>query len=104
LITSKYKIGPGDISSDSVQAFSVGQVLQQALQKTQSLDNQKLLNELRTDTFQSLQGPVAFDNVGQNRLYVAYLFQWQSGNLIPVYPQQQASANVEYPKPNWATS
>lgn len=104
LITSKYKIGPGDISSDSVQAFSVGQVLQQALQKTQSLDNQKLLNELRTDTFQSLQGPVGFDNIGQNKLSVAYLFQWQRGNLIPVYPQQQASANVEYPKPNWATS
>ncbi len=104
LITSKYKIGPGDISSDSVQAFSVGQVLQQALQKTQSPDNQKLLNELRTDTFQSLQGPVGFDNVGQNKLSVAYLFQWQRGNLIPVYPQEQASANVEYPKPSWATS
>ncbi len=104
LITSKYKITSDAISSDSVQAFSVGQVLQQAIEKTKSLDNQKLIDELRADTFQSLQGPVAFDNVGQNKLSVAYLFQWQKGSLIPVYPQGQAQANVEYPKPNWTTS
>ena len=103
-ITSKYKIASGDISSDSVQAFSVGQVLQQALTQTQSLDNQKLISALKAGTFQSLQGPVAFDSTGQNRLAVAYLFQWQNGNLIPVFPQAQATANVEYPKPNWTTS
>jgi branched-chain amino acid transport system substrate-binding protein len=103
-ITQKYKIAPGDISSDSVQAFSVGQVLQQALNQTQSLDNQKLISVLRAGTFQSLQGPVGFDSTGQNKLSVAYLFQWQHGSLIPVFPQAQAMANVEYPKPNWATS
>jgi branched-chain amino acid transport system substrate-binding protein len=103
-ITSKYKIASGDISSDSVQAFSVGQVLQQALTQTQSLDNQKLISALKAGTFQSLQGPVAFDSTGQNRLAVAYLFQWQKGSLIPVFPQAQATANVEYPKPNWTTS
>jgi len=104
LIEQQLKIGSADISSDQVQAFSVGQVLQQALAKTQSLDNQKLISELRTDTFQSLQGPVAFDSTGQNKLAVAYLFQWQHGSLIPVFPQEQAQANVLYPKPNWATS
>jgi branched-chain amino acid transport system substrate-binding protein len=103
-ITQKYKIAPGDISSDSVQAFSVGQVLQQALNQTQSLDNQKLISELQTGTFQSLQGPVGFDATGQNKLSVAYLFQWQKGNLIPVFPQAQAQANVEYPKQPWATA
>ena len=103
-ITAKYKIAPADISSDSVQAFSVGQVLQQALNQTQSLDNQKLITALQNGTFQSLQGPVGFDSTGQNKLAVAYLFQWQNGNLIPVFPQAQAMANVLYPKPNWATS
>jgi branched-chain amino acid transport system substrate-binding protein len=103
-ITSKYNIQSGDISSDSVQAFSVGQVLQQAIERAKTVDNQKLMNELRTDTFRSLQGPVAFDDVGQNRLAVGYLFQWQKQSLIPVYPQGQAVANVEYPKPSWATS
>ena len=103
-IEQQLKVGPDGISSDQVQAFSVGQVLEQALAQTQSLDNQKLINVLRTGTFQSLQGPVAFDNTGQNKLAVAYLFQWQKGNLIPVFPQEQAQGNVEYPKPNWPTS
>jgi branched-chain amino acid transport system substrate-binding protein len=100
-IEQQLKVGPDGISSDQVQAFSVGQVLQQALAQTQSLDNQKLITVLRNGTFQSLQGPVAFDSTGQNKLAVAYLFQWQHGNLIPVFPQEQASGNVEYPKPNW---
>ncbi len=103
-ITKKYNVTPDAISSDSVQAFSVGQVLQQAVTKINSLDNAKLLQELRTDTFQSLQGPVAFDSTGQNRLAQAFLFQWQKGNLIPVYPQSQAQANLEYPKPGWGTA
>ena len=103
-ITAKYKIASADISSDSVQAFSVGQVLQQALAQTQSLDNKKLISALQTGTFQSLQGPVAFDSTGQNKLAVAYLFQWQNGSLIPVFPQAQAMANVLFPRPNWATS
>ena len=101
-IEQQLKIGSADISSDTVQAFSVGQVLQQALAQTKSLDNQQLINVLRTGTFQSLQGPVAFDSIGQNRLSVAYLFQWQHGSLIPVFPQEQASANVEFPKPAWS--
>ncbi len=104
LITTKFKMSPGDISSDSVQAFSVGQVLQQALDETRSLDNEKLMQVLRTGTFQSLQGPVAFDATGQNKLAVAFLFQWQKGTLIPVYPQSQAQANLEYPKPTWGTT
>lgn len=104
LIDSKYKITPDAISSDSVQAFSVGQVLQQAVTQAQSLDNVTVMNVVRQGTFQSLQGPVEFDSLGQNKLSVAYLFQWQNGQLIPVYPQEQAQTNVEYPKPNWATS
>jgi len=103
-IEQQLKIGADGISSDQVQAFSVGQVLEQALAQTKSLDNQKLIDVLRAGTFQSLQGPVAFDSTGQNRLAVAYLFQWQHGNLVPVFPQQQAMANVEYPKPDWTTS
>jgi len=103
LITSKFHLGPADISSDSVQAFSVGQVLQQAVQKAQSLDNGKIMDTLRHTTFQSLQGPVQFSSDGQNTASVAFLFQWQKGNLIPVYPQSQAAANVEYPKPAWVS-
>jgi branched-chain amino acid transport system substrate-binding protein len=91
-----------DISSDVAEAYSVGQVDQQAIAKIGSLDNGKLIQELHSDTFNSVQGPVKFDSTGQNTAAVAYLFQWQNGNLIPVYPASVAgTATPTFPKPNW---
>ncbi|MDQ6660555.1 MAG: amino acid ABC transporter substrate-binding protein [Chloroflexota bacterium] len=91
-----------DISSDAVQAYSVGQVLEQAVNKLHSIDNKALIQELHNDSFQTLQGTVKFDDVGRNTIGVAYLFQWQKGQLIPVYPSTQAAANPEYPKAKWS--
>jgi len=84
------------------EGYSVGQVVQQVVEKIQSLDNAKIIAELHSgDTFTSIQGPVKFDDTGQNTAATAYLFQWQSGNLVPIYPANVASAQPEYPKPNW---
>ena len=63
---AKYGGTSDDISSDTVQAYSVGQVLQQAVNQAQSLDNAKTMDVLRQGTFQSLQGPVKFASDGQN--------------------------------------
>jgi branched-chain amino acid transport system substrate-binding protein len=90
-----------DISSDTVQAYSVMQVLTQAVNKIHSIDNTKLIQELHSDSFDTLQGPVKFSPDGQNSTAVAFLFQWQNGQLIPVYPQDHAQANPEFPKPQW---
>jgi branched-chain amino acid transport system substrate-binding protein len=91
------------ISSDVAEAYSVGQVLQQAATKINSIDNAKLIAELHSgDTFKSVQGDVKFDSTGQNTAAIAYLFQWQQGSLIPVFPADVAgSAKPEYPKPQW---
>jgi branched-chain amino acid transport system substrate-binding protein len=98
---TKYGGKAADMSSDVPEAYSVGQVTQQAITKIHSLDQSKLIHELHSDTFQSVQGPVKFDNTGQNTAAVAYLFQWQNGNLIPVYPTAIAQAQPEFPKPSW---
>jgi len=98
---AKYGGTAADISSDTVQAYSVMQVLEQAANKIHSIDNAKLMQELHSDTFDTLQGPVKFAPDGENTTAVAFLFQWQNGNLIPVYPQGYAQANPEYPKPQW---
>lgn len=90
------------IGSDAVQAFSIGQVLEQGINQAQSLDNAKIMSVFRTTTYQTLQGPVKFAADGQNTLALPYLFQWQKKNLIPVYPREQAQANVEYPKAPWS--
>lgn len=91
------------ISSDVAEAYAVGQVLQQAATKINSINNAKLITELHSgDTFKSCQGNVKFDSTGQNTAATAYLFQWQQGSLIPVYPASVAAgAKPEYPKPAW---
>jgi len=86
-----------DISSDTVQAYATGQVLEQAVKKIKSLDNAKLMQKLRTASFNSVQGPVKFAADGENSQASAFLFQWQKGHLLPVYPPSQAQAVVEYP-------
>jgi branched-chain amino acid transport system substrate-binding protein len=90
-----------DISSDVPEAYSVGQVVQQVVTQNQSLDNAKLLQTLHSGTFDSVQGKVKFDSTGQNTMATAYQFQWQSGNLVPVYPAAVAKTQPEFPKPNW---
>ena len=90
------------ISSDVAEAYAVGQVLVQAVNKIHSIDNAKLIAELHSgDTFHSVQGPVKFNDQGQNILATGYLFQWQKGSLVSVYPANQATNPPEYPKPNW---
>ncbi|HLH63557.1 MAG TPA: ABC transporter substrate-binding protein [Ktedonobacteraceae bacterium] len=89
-----------DINADVAEAFSVGQVLQQAITKIHSIDNTALINELHNDVFNGVQGPEEFpsDLYGQNSLALAYLFQWQNGNFIPVYPSSAATGNPQFPK------
>ena len=99
---AKYGGTADGISSDVAEGYSVGQVIQQAVTKIGSLDNQKLIAELHSGaTYTTVQGPVKFDNTGQNTAATAYLFQWQNGSLVPIYPANVATAQPEYPKPNW---
>lgn len=100
---AKYGGKPDDISADVAEAYSVGQVLAQAVAKTNSIDNAKIMAELHSgNTYQSVQGPVKFDSTGQNTAAKAYLFQWQNGSLVPVYPADATGAVApQFPKANW---
>ncbi len=98
---AKYGGDKSAISSDVPEAWAVGQVVKQAVEQNHSLDQTKLIQTLHAGTFQSVQGPVKFDSTGQNTMAQAFLFQWQKGQLVPVFPSSVASASPEYPKPNW---
>ncbi len=100
---AKYGGTPDGISSDVPEAFSVGQVVAQAVTKNNSLDNAMLVKELHSgDTFQSVQGDVKFDSTGQNVAAIVYLYQWQKGSLVLIFPANAAGAVApEFPKPNW---
>lgn len=99
---AKFGGTPDVISSDAVQAYSVGQVLYQSVTRLGSLNQAKLIQELASGTtFNTVQGPVQFDNKGHNTVATGFLFQWQHGKLIPVYPDSQAQAILQYPKQQW---
>jgi branched-chain amino acid transport system substrate-binding protein len=98
---AKYGGTPDAISSDVAEAYAVGQVVAQAVTTIGSLNNAALIKELHRDTFNSVQGRVKFDPTGQNVAAQAYLFQWQKGSLLPVFPASVARARPEFPKPHW---
>ena len=105
----KYGGTADDISSDVPEAYSVGQVTAQAIKNIGSLDQSKLISELHSGTFDSVQGKVKFDSTGQNVDAYSYVFQWQSGKLLPYQPDSSnnlvpvapATQPVEYPKTAW---
>jgi branched-chain amino acid transport system substrate-binding protein len=99
---AKYGGSAEDINSGTVQGYSVGQLLEQAVSQSHSLDNKVLIKTLHEGTFNDLFGPIRFNDQGANIIGVPYLFQWQAGKLIPVYPSSQAQANPEYPKDAWS--
>src|SRR5712692_10176867 len=89
------------INADVAEAYSVGQVLEQVVTMTKSLDNAKIISALHSGAaFNSVQGTVQFDQYGRNTSALSYLFQWQNGTLISVYPSSAAAENPEYPRSN----
>jgi branched-chain amino acid transport system substrate-binding protein len=99
---AKYGGDPGGISADAAEAYSVGQVVDQAAAKANSIDNKALITALHSGTYNTIQGPMSFDSTGKPQGGVGvYIEQWQSGSAIFVYPASVAAKKPEYPKPNW---
>ena len=98
---AQYGGTPDQINGDVAEGYAVGQVMQQVVEKIGSLDNAKILDELHSGaTYDSVQGPVKFDDIGENIAKPQYLLQWQNGQFVPIYPAV-TGGTPEYPKPNW---
>ncbi|HEY4689914.1 MAG TPA: amino acid ABC transporter substrate-binding protein [Anaerolineae bacterium] len=90
----------GDIAEDSANAFTVGQVLQQAIENTDSIDNAQLIEDLHEETYDTVVGPLSFDAVGQPQgSYM--LLQWQGDTFVIVGPAGRERAEPIWPKPEW---
>jgi branched-chain amino acid transport system substrate-binding protein len=95
---AKYGGTAAAIPSDAAEAYSVGEVVDQAAQKAHSIANSALITALHTGTYQTIQGPMAFDSLGRPN-GATFLVQWQNGVTVPVYPPSAAVTQPEYPKP-----
>jgi len=90
------------VNADVAEAYSVGEVVAQAVAATRGFDNTKIVSYLHSGaTLSSVQGPVKFDSVGENAQATAFVFQWQHGDLTRVLPPGSGASAVLYPKPVW---
>jgi branched-chain amino acid transport system substrate-binding protein len=103
---ARYGGTPSDVNADVAEAYSVGQVVAQAVEATHSFNNAKIIAYLHSGvTLQSVQGPVRFDSLGENVALKGFTFQWQhGGTYVQVLPvAAPGSKRVEYPKPAWGS-
>jgi len=90
----------GDIPEDVANAFTVGQVLQQAIETTHSINNKVLIADLHAGTFNTVVGPLTFDETGRPQGSFM-LLQWQGDKFVIVGPGDRARAEPIVPKPEW---
>jgi branched-chain amino acid transport system substrate-binding protein len=101
---AKYGGTPSEVNADVAEAYSVGQVLAQAVKATGGFNQQKILSYLHSGvTLNSVQGPVKFDSLGENLAQTTLTFQWQNGKLVQTIPTAAPqSTPPQFPKPAWA--
>lgn len=99
--TTMFDAAMGDIPEDAANAFTVGQVLQQAVESIGSIDNAELIEELHRGTYQTIVGDLSFDNTGSPQGSFM-LLQWQGNNFVIVGPRDRAEVDpLSPPKPEW---
>jgi branched-chain amino acid transport system substrate-binding protein len=95
------------VNADVAEAYSVGQVVAEAVEKTGGTDNTKIIQYLHSGaTLQTVQGPVQFNALGENVAADAFVFQWQDKgtNFVQVLPQNATGSRAIYTvKPGWVT-
>ncbi len=104
---AKYGGTPSDVNADVAEAYSVGEVVDQAVTATGGTDNAKIISYLHSGvTLSSVQGPVKFDSLGENGVSAAFVFQWQDGGteFNQVLPSSAAgSVPIIATKPAWSS-
>ena len=104
---AKYGGTASDISADVAEAYSVGEVVADAVKATHGTDNKKIIRYLHSGvTLNTVQGAAHFAPLGQNTANdaAAFIFQWQNGSYNQVLPLHATGSHpIIYPKPNWGS-
>ncbi len=102
---AQYGGNASGVNADVAEAYSVGQVLTQAVNATHGFDNKKIIAYLHSKvTLNSVQGPVKFNSVGENTALQATTFQWQNATLVPTIPVgSPGTVKPIVPKPAWGS-
>jgi branched-chain amino acid transport system substrate-binding protein len=100
---AQYGGSASGVNADVAEAYSVGQVMSQAVTATGGTDNAKIIAYLHSGvTLSSVQGPVKFDALGENGAADAFVFQWQGKDFNQVLPSgTSGSKSMVASKPAW---
>ncbi len=105
---AQYSGTASDVNADVAEAYSVGQVVEDAINATGSVDNAGIIKYLHAGhTLQTVQGSVQFNSLGENGAAVAFIFQWQDNGtkFNQVLPTSDpASVPILATKPAWSGS
>ena len=83
---AQYGGNASGVNADVAEAYSVGQVAQQAITATGGTDNAKIIAYLHSGvTLNTVQGPVKFDSLGENAL--------RGGLRLPVAEERDRSSS-----------
>jgi len=87
------------IDTTSAEAYSAGQILQEAVAKTNSLDNKKIIAALHKGVWRTVNGNLSWNQYGEPK-GETILVQWVGGKLTPVFPAKVA-LHKPIAKPKW---
>ena len=96
----KYGGKAGAIDPTSAEAYATGEVLQEGVAKTNSLDNGKLITALHKGSWPTVEGVLRWNSIGEPQGQ-DLLVEWVNGKLYPVYPPKVALHAPTEPKPPW---
>jgi branched-chain amino acid transport system substrate-binding protein len=104
---AEYHGTPSGVNADVAEAYSVGQVMEQAIIATKGTDNAAIIKYLHSGvTLTSVQGSVQFDDLGENGASDAFVFQWQANGKTfkQVLPAAaKGSVAIIATKPAWTS-
>lgn len=88
------------VDDNSAEAYAAGQVIADVAAKTGKIDNASIIDALHSGKWPTILGDLSWGADGAPTGQFT-LVQWQSGNLLPVFPYALSVARPEAPKPNW---
>jgi branched-chain amino acid transport system substrate-binding protein len=102
---AQYGGSESGVNADVAEAYSVGQVIAQAVTATGGTNNAKIISYLHSgQPLNTVQGQVKFDALGENGAAAAFVFQWQHGSFSQVLPVgATGSVSILATKPPWTS-
>jgi branched-chain amino acid transport system substrate-binding protein len=102
-----YKTTPSQVNADVAEAYSVGQVVEQAIIATGGTNNAAIIKYLHSGvTLNTVQGKVLFNSLGENSAAAGFVFQWNKTGTVfnQVLPRNDPGTKVAIiaTKPPWA--